>query len=264
MKKATQNDYSQIIDYLKKDIGRCLYMYIDISVYGLDSDYIDVWFDTDEKGISFVIMRYHDSFQIYTDRDQWDIDGLLALAKEYDIMAIHAKKSMIDALEGKLGDDYEVHYGVVLKGGKPRNYGIKEEERVEVAKPEDADEIAALMCSDEFWAEVYDEKELAAQLRERMETGMGRSFIIRDNGRIVVHDATFAETEDVAVLSGMMVHKDYRDTLLSAAIESYISRVMAEEGKQVYFMISHMERVHIFEKLGHSVITEYGKWVRNQ
>lgn len=263
MHKAKVADIDRILDYLRKDVGKCLYIYIDISIYGLDKDFLDVWFDEDEKGISFVIMRYHDAFQLYTDREEWDIDAVLSLAEEYDIQALHGKKDIIDTLGTRIGDDYSVHYGVVLKGGKPRSHGLGDEDRVEQARPEDADEIAALMCTDTFWSSVYDEKVLAAQLRERMETGMGRSFVIRDNGKIVVHDATFAETKDVVVVSGMMVHKDYRNTMLGGTMEYYMSKRMADEGKQVYFMIVEVKRAHLFEKLGNTIVTEYGKWVKD-
>lgn len=263
MNRAKADDRNKILDYLRKDIGRCLYIYIDTTIYGLNKDFLDIWYDEDELGISLVVMRYHDAFQLYTDREEWDVDGVLKLAEEYDIQALHGKKDIIDALGEKIDDNFSVHYGVILMGGKPRAHGLGDEDRVEEARPEDADEIAALMCTDIFWSSVYDEKALASQLRERMETGMGRSFVIRDKGKIIVHDATFAETDDVAVVSGMMVDKAYRDTLLGGTMEYYVSRRMADEGKKVYFMIAEMKRAHLFEKLGNTIVTEYGKWVKN-
>ena len=75
MYKAETADLEKILEYLRKDTGKCLYIYIDISIYGLDKDFLDVWYDEDEKGVSLVVMRYHDALQIYTDREEWDIDG---------------------------------------------------------------------------------------------------------------------------------------------------------------------------------------------
>ena len=99
MKVAKTEDVSRIIEYIKPNIGECIYLYIDLSVYGVNSEYIKVWYDEDEYGLSLIVLKYHNSLQVYTDRVQWDVEGLLNIIRNYDIDIINGKAIIINELE---------------------------------------------------------------------------------------------------------------------------------------------------------------------
>ena len=79
---ATQNDVPAILVYLKRHVQDCLYMYIDIGKYGLDNPNMQVWLDSDNHGINFVVMKYHDSISVYSDNDTWDTEAVMRLIQD--------------------------------------------------------------------------------------------------------------------------------------------------------------------------------------
>ncbi|MCQ2546164.1 MAG: hypothetical protein MJ161_01280 [Clostridia bacterium] len=265
MKQAkTEAEVKRIIDYIRPNFGECVYLYIDVMVYGIESPKLDLWYDEDEEGLNFVVMRYMDSLQIYSHKDNWDKAGLMEIVKEYDIQAVNAKMSMLDALEDELGDSYEKRGGWMFKGRSTADMEVSAADKVELAKPEDAPEIAALMCSSEQWSKMYNEEKLASQLADRMRTGMGRSWIIRDGDRIVAHDATFAEAEGVAMGSGLIVLPEYVDRLYSVALGVAIDRTLRDEGKVKFFHISDPSRMKTFKKVRNEIVAETGKWMKKK
>ena len=263
MKKVTtKQDEKRVLEYIRPHIGECIYLYIDVMVYGIESPILDLWYDEDEDGINFVIMRYNDSLQIYSDREDWDKKALMDIVEEYDIQAVNAKNSMLDQLEEELSAEYEKRPGWVFKSRDMADLDVEGASDVEVAKPEDAKEIAALMCSTPHWRKLYKEEKLAAQLEDRMRTGMGRSLIVRDGGRIVAHDATWAETEDIVMGSGLVVDENYLDRMYSISMSVAMDRILREEGKEKYFHVSDPARMKMFKKMGHKLVGETGKWMK--
>ena len=264
MKKVTDKaTEARILDYIRPHLGECIYLYIDVSVYGIDSPFLDLWYDEDEDGICFVVMRYHDSLQIYSHKDDWDKGALMDIVHEYDIQAVNAKGSMLDALDEELGDSYEKRTGWILKGKSMADLKVDGLMEVEVAGVEDTEEIAELMQSHEHWKKMYPNKEkLAGQLAERIESGMGRSLVIRDKGRIIAHDATFAETDDIAMGSGLIVLDEYVDRMCNVALAVAMDKMMREEGKEKYFHLSDPHRMKAFKKIGNTVVAETGKWMK--
>ena len=80
MKKATQQDKDKLLHYLEPYMVKCLYLYLDISLYNLeDVNGIEVWYEEDEKGFSFIVMKYFNSLQIFdairNNMDGWEKPG---------------------------------------------------------------------------------------------------------------------------------------------------------------------------------------------
>lgn len=263
MKKVTtKQDEQKVLEYIRPHIGECIYLYIDVVVYGIESPILDLWYDEDEDGINFVVMRYNDSLQIYSHLQDWDKDALMDIVREYDIQAVNAKNSMLDQLEEELGDAYEKRPGWVFKARDMADLDVAGVSDVEVATEEDAPGIAALMCSTPHWRKLYKEEKLASQLADRIRTGMGRSLIIRDGGRIVAHDATWAETDDIVMGSGLVVDENYLDRMYSIAMSVAMDRILREEHKEKYFHVSDAARMKMFRKMGHKLVGETGKWMK--
>lgn len=209
MKVATENRLSEIINYLAQDIAHCLYMYIDISKYGLSSNpNMTVWYDTYEDELNLVVMKYHDSIQIYTRSNVWDVDGVKDIISNEKVLMVSGRLDLIELIYTLCNDNYEITSGYVYR---LENYKIFDDiGLIEVAQESDMLEIAELICSDVEIGGHYHVSDLANQLLERMRTGMGRNLIIRDNGKIIAHIATYAEYNNIAITSGLIVHPDFR------------------------------------------------------
>lgn len=265
MKKASEQDKSLILDYLSKEEEKCLYMYIDIEKYGLDKPFLTVWYDEDDLGIRMVVMKYHSSFQVYSSRGFDDIDGVLALVNAETPYGISARKEIIQALEKKLSDKYHAEYGTISMGDIHDTTKIKRllEERsrenstetIELATVDDVAEIAELLFLDEEMRSIYTIESLMDELKERIESKMGRSYVIRKDGKIVAHEATYAECSRFAIESGLIVHPDYRDTDYAYWLVLQLSAVFPKR----YFFTVNKKVMKWHKRMHCPLVGEYGK-----
>ncbi len=266
MRRAVQQDQAAILEYLKKSVAECIYMYIDILNYGVVSENMAVWLQEQDGQIELVVMKYFDSFQVYSHRRAIDVGPVLALLQEYPVTMVSARRDIIEQLEG-VCSGYHAVYGAVfdvsylrrtfwaMGGTKP--CALKVTEAVE----DDAAEIAELLCSDDTFRVNYKEEDLARQLAERIRTHTGRSVIIRMDGRIVAHDATFAEAEGVAVVSGLVIRPEYRGLGCYEALVSYLGDQLVNEGKIPYaFAIT--DKTIRYHRAVYTECGEYGKLVK--
>lgn len=266
MRRAGQQDQGAILDYLKKAVAECIYMYIDVLNYGVASENMAVWLQEQDGQIELVVMKYFDSFQVYSHRRGIDVEPVLALLQEYPVTMISARRDIIEQLE-EVCSGYRAAYGAVfdvshirrafgpMGGAKPCALEVTE------AVEDDAAEIAELLCSDDTFRVNYKEDDLARQLAERIRTHTGRSVIIRMDGRIVAHDATFAEAEGVAVVSGLVIRPEYRGLGCYEALVSHLGRQLVKEGKTPYaFAIS--DKTVRYHRAVYTECGGYGKLVK--
>ena len=257
MRKATENDLPAISAYLERDVANCIYMYIDIGTYGLSNPNMEVWIEEGEQGISFVAMRYYNSLQLFALDDADTSAEIANLINERRFAVVNGRLAILNRLiDGCSG--YETHPGQVFYC---KDYLHKDiPTQIEKAEDEDYREIAELLCRDPVFAH-YEPSSLEHQLRERAESGMGRSRVIRASGRIIAHIATFAEYGDIAVTSGLVVDPDYRDYPYGTIMESELFRELLSEGRRVYTFVTDRKRGMLLKALGCELVADYGKMV---
>lgn len=258
MKVAEEKDRERILKYLRKGLQDCVYLYIDIMNYGIATENMKVWFAETDGAISLVVMKYYDSFQIYSSEDTFDAEAVVTLLKEYPVAMVSGKKSMIEQLESRC-PDYEITYGVVFLMDRYRQ--MNSPVRIAEATEADAPEIAGLICTDKDIGGHYTPKVLAAQLAERINTRTGRSYIIREEGKIVAHSATYAEADGIAVVGGTIIAEEYRNNNYYILLSSYMLQQLANEEKKAYTFSLSEKMIHYHGRL-HTKCGEYGKMVR--
>ena len=264
MKKARYKDKKRILKYLERDIENCLYMYADICKYGVKSKNITIWYDTDDIGIRMVVMKYHENFQVYTNRGFNYIDGLVKLVHIEKPHGILGRKEIILNLKETLKGEYKSEFGVIFRGKALNLDKIKRrledcDINIELAKESDSCQIASLICMDEELNSVYTEESMSAELRDRMHTKMGRSYIIRNGDSIVAHNATYAECNKFVIVSGLIVHPDFRNTEYAYWLDLKSSVEFQEEGKDRYFFALDKRIIHWHKTLNTPIVGEYGK-----
>lgn len=256
MRKATNNDIPDIINFLQKNVAECIYMYIDIKKYGLDNPAMKIWMD--EEPLTTVVMQYYESLQIYTTESKIDIEWLNDILQENKITMLSGRNDIIQQIEKEEQENYKSEEGEIYQIDYYREFDMVEP--IEHATTDDAEEIAELICSQELFADNYEVKTLARQLRDRMNSSMGRDIIIRNSGKIVAHIATYAEYEDIAVTSGLVVHPDYRKAAgYGFMVESCLVNELLREGKKVYTFILEDKRSALMKSMGATLCGKYGK-----
>ena len=141
-------------------------------------------------------------------------------------------QNIIKNIERAVQSTYQAEYGCIYEiNNKTR---LERACDVEVAVESDAAEIARLIGMDQGLGGHYSQEMLERQIRNRIHTGTGRSYIIREKGRIAAHTASYAETEKYAVISGTIIHPACRDRGYYPIISSHIVQKLKEEGKGIY------------------------------
>ena len=257
MRKALPEDFDNIVNFLSADIGNCVYIYIDILKYGLGADSpIDVWFDGFPTHV--VIMKYHDSFQMYgtiSDSEKAEISDLLLKFKP---RMLYGEKSIIQEAQKLLQTDCscDMTYGAVYEFSSYRKCSFDEIEPLSVS---DMREAAELMRMDAGFGSNYTVEDLEKQLIERIETKMGRNYGIRKDGKLIGHIATFAEFKGIAVTSGLIIHPDYRNKPYGAMLENFLISVLLKENFKIYTFVHEPLRIKLLKALGHNQLGEYAK-----
>ncbi len=120
-----------------------------------------------------------------------------------------------------------------------------------------------MILSDQTFKNNYEIKTLEQQLSERIASAKGRSYVIKDAQKVIAHIATYAESEHVAVTSGMIVDKAYVNKGYSfLPRELYCQMTYWAKGKKVFTQVFDKKRAKLLESLGATYCGDYAKLTR--
>ena len=261
MIKLTQEKVKDVLAYMEDDLPNCLYLYGDIVRYGIDDPNMTVWYSEKDGRITAVVMKYFSGSQVYSKDLDFDQDELVAKLKEIKPDRISSQKAVVEKLAPMMEAEYTTRYGAVFRLLNYRKTR-KNDLVIERAKPENTDEIAAFLMTNEEMAERYDQQKLSQELLDRISTGIGRSYVIRVDGKIVAHDGVTLETDRYMVQGLAFVDEEYRKLLYGPILESYMINDVREEGKELYCMILEGNRLEGFVRMGNQIVARYGKFIR--
>ena len=133
-----------------------------------------------------------------------------------------------------------------------------------IANREDIVQIADLLLSEEEYAIVYDRDVLIRQMLERYDLGISRYYAVKEGGLIAASCSTYGETDDFALIGGVIVHKDFRRRGLAADVENHACADLEAEGlSRVGFVnYENAPSLALHKKLGALVHATYFKYIR--
>lgn len=262
MRQALPQDIPAILAYLRRGVANCLYMYIDIAKYGLENPNMKVWLDAGKNGIRLVVMRYHGSISVYTEAKTWDIDGVVKLIEEEKVLTMSMSKRIADQLYEHCREHYDITYGSVFRF--TAYHDIVFDGTIETASSADAREIAELIALDQGIGSYYELNDLTDQIAERIESGMGRSFVVRDSGKIIAHVGSYAEYDGLATTNGLIVHPNCRFGMCGAALERHLLMELLADGFQVYTFVTSRLRTRLLTAMGNQCLGEYARLDRKE
>jgi hypothetical protein len=258
----------ELLEYLRADLGNCLYLTLDVDMYEIGGGTIDVWVQRGTGGgIVAVAMRYADSFQLYArevDLDRVDYSDLVKLISSTDAMRVSAPGGIIRNLLDSLGETYDDSYGVVMEMVKYRPMALDDIEIIEASR-EDIPEIVNLILMDEMFGQSYEPHEMVRQFEARYDEGSGASYIIKAEGKIVAHLGFAAIGRDFVIASYTIVHPEYRSFPYGALLDSdFINNTLPSIGKRGFAFMQEPRRIKLFEIMGNPIIGEYGKLLKKR
>lgn len=255
LKKCDVSDIQRTLDYIGDDRLLCFYLYMDVLECGIEDEGLGLWLSETGDGIAAVMYQYYDCLHLFS-RETAPVSDVMAVIDEIDPKVIVSSEANIDALRAVLDESkyiYELNHIITTDVLMKENTDIE----ILTATKEDVPEIAAMMMKDHIYSEVYSYEKLCGDLTRRLEAGFGRLFIIRDeNGRLVCADATNAETEDLAVIGGLVTDPEMRGRGLGQAMTGSVWNTVLREGKRgLAFLLNDNEKtINLHKKLGYDFI----------
>lgn len=263
LKKCSVEEIQKTLDYIGDDRLLCFYLYMDVLECGIEDEGLGLWTSEKDGEIQAVMYQYYDCLHLFG-REECPVKDVLAVIGEINPKVIVSSEANIAALKEHLDENqyiYELNHIITTDVLMKENPAIE----IKHATKEDVPEIAAMMMKDHIYSEVYSYEKLCSDLTRRLESGFGRLFIIRDeNGRLVCADATNAETEDLAVIGGLVTDPEMRGRGLGAAMTASVWNRMLKEGKRgLAFLLDDNEKtINLHKKLGYDFIGYSARLIR--
>ena len=255
---AKKEDASRILIYLEQDLKNCLYSYIDLKKFGIENPNLTVYFDESDS-ICCTALKYYEGLQLFDADGKMDVEATAELIKGLNSHIVSSTVDVIEKLYPLLKDTYEMEQGYVTEMLSMRLCEISEE--VRPAELSEYDEIARLICSDEGVGGHYELEELKNQLLTRLGEGMGRNYIIKRDGEIIHHAATYAELDNLAVISGVITREDWRGKGVGTLAVRKLCHDLLQEGKKPCLFYYTKQAEGFYKKIGFEEGTGWAKLV---
>lgn len=260
--KAISDDLFQIEEYIKNDPLPTVYIGADIQMYGFNTDFLEVWLQLNhDRNISAIIMRYHNGMQFYSKTLEFDVEEIAKLIEKISPQVIGGQLKSVNKLFNALNYKYKLETGTLAVCDKQTKYN-NSEYVIEKATLYDVDEISRLIYSDSKMKEIYSQNEIVQHIEERMMHGFGRNYVIRADGIIVAHAATYAETNYSAVIGGVITKQNFRRKGYSTAVVGKLCNDLIIEGRTPCLFYYDNMAGKVYHKLGFSDYTKWGKLIR--
>lgn len=259
--KINEDILDYVISYLKKDILKCVYLYINLIKYGVNNINISGYVYLDERcNIKCVIVKYYNGIQIYSENNAFDKCELVRILNKLKPKVISGSSDTIKDIYPYFIDKYNLEVGYVSKLDRNitffenRNeYTIQKNNKSLLYKVSD------LISSDFNLGGHYTKEELYKQLSDRIDDNFGRNYVILDEYGIVSHAATYAEIEDIGVIGGVITRSDKRGNGIGSFIVNRLCQDLILEGKDVYLFYENRVAGEIYKKIGFIENIEWSK-----
>lgn len=262
IQKIKQEQYSEILDILKNSYSQNPYLYIDAVSFGFSGENIETHIFYDKGEIAAVIYKYYNSLQICAVKENVSVFEIARFIEERDFDMVSGSGTIISSLEQELKDSYIGHFGSIMVF--PKDSQVKQTGSAVIAKPNDCDEIARLICSDENIGGHYAPEVLQKQLEERMIHFGCKNAIITENEEIVAHAATYADCSEFAIIGGVITNPKCRGKGYGANVVAFLTGQLLLQGKTPLLYCYEPKTVKWYEKNGWEIRTQCGKLERKK
>ena len=260
--KCIKQDFDTLVAYIGNDYPKCLYLFLNLKKYSLDSQLIDVYVQKRDNNVKAILLKYYSCIHVYSRENDFNGRELVAFLIDLHFSMIYCRSETATQIFTLL--PLEVKEKCVVERGwvaKLRQLDKPPQGLANAAMENDFEQIARLIFADEDISLSYKYSELMKQLKERNQEGYSRNLVIKDNETIVAHACTNAEFENLAVVGELVVRKDFRRRGFASEIWRQLCGQLLKEGKEVFsFYYSDASR-NLHKKIGFFEVCEWIKIV---
>lgn len=253
---------SLILDYIGDDFAVAPYLYVNLKRYGVSNPNIKIWIDLQENVLRGIYLLYYDTLHFYTKEKQYSVNVFCDKLYELNPKVVFVSGEFGKRLALNISGKYiaEEYYIVDLNVSR----SLPNVSGVEIAERNDLADIANLMLTDPEFKEVYDKTILSSQLVSRFDDGFSRYFIIRCDGKVVASYSTYGECDKLYILSGLVVHPDYRRRGYGTQIMEFAHKTIAADGVTGVSLLrcGNAATMEIHKKMCAKIVASQYKFIR--
>ena len=236
------------------------YLYIDTKTFGFGSDNIDTWVIEQGGDTVGVIYRYYNSLQLCVFDADMDVSEIAEFMRSGEYSMASGTADVVRKVASIL-DNYSAHTGVIMEA-ELEDTSLSG--ATELASVSDCHKIAELICSDDDIGGHYSVPLLEKQLAERMTDWNCINVILKSDGKIVCHMATYADCDELCVLGGLITESEHRGHGYGRIVLTDLAKHVAADGKIPLLYCYDENTIAWYKRLGWKLVTECGKLERKK
>lgn len=260
--KCVKSDEKRILNYIGNDYSTCLYLYLDLLKYGLESESIDVYVQSGRNEIQALLLKYYSCLHVFSKENSFNAEELAAFFIANQFTMLYCTAEVAERVYMAFSQEIKKK-ATITKGWVAQIERIDHEPRnlATAAEKQDFAQIIQLIYADDDIGRSYKFCELEKQIEERNQDGYARNLVIKQDGQVIAHACTNAELKGIAVVAELIVKEGYRKKGFASEIWRTICSQLLSEGKEVYSFYYSEESRTLHKHIGFYEVCEWAKVV---
>lgn len=257
VRQCTENDRKLLFEYLKQDSVCNTFMLADIADFGFEEVFQTVYIDEEPDGVHGVYLCFYQNFLLYCRNHEVNMPFLEQLFSVYIPDVIMGKTEDVRKLQWIL-TDYTLESRGLYLFQEPDEL-VEETVEIRKAVQNDAEDVFRFLQSIPELKHLYTSREMIA---DRIARDCGTHYIVRDQGKIIAHANSTAESELTVMIGGVSTEAAHRRKGLAGQIVSRLCRDILAEGKQPCLFSIRGEQDNLYSRIGFRKTGEWGTLTR--
>ena len=216
----------ELLEYLRGEPVYNTFLLADISNFGFDKEFQNVYAEVEEDVIHGVYLTFYQNLILYSRESRINQEFLKDLFARWTPAVVMGRsadvKQVTEVLPGYRLEEKPLY---LLEDG---SHLAADDVRDVKAVPGDEDKLYEFLMEIPQMRTLYGSKEM---IGDRLENGDGVHFYREENGRVIAQANSAAKSEKTVMIGGVATLPDRRGEGIASALVSRISRGILEEGK---------------------------------
>lgn len=259
MRKLTERDRKQVMDYILKEPEFNLFFIGDIENFGFDNKDVELFASDSDTGYDYLLLRYLDNFLLYSDHMDYNVREAAEFISEANPKCINGKSDIVEKLLPYLPDWFSEKTFLSRLNAVKSFPVMADGTEVRRLTPDNASDIVALYLQIEEFRDLYsNDANSIKQVRLNLENG-GHSYGVFRNGELVSVASTGAENSVSAMVMGVATLPEARKRGFASYLVAKLCGDFLNENKQFLCLFyDNPEAGSIYRKIG---FTELGSYI---